>query len=121
MHSRTRRQTPQVVRAVRVLSSVLLVAAAGGSCTDAGDDAGTSTTAAPTTSAPEPVAGLVAEIGTNRLYAVDRGLGLALQNVSADPIVIRAMQLASPLFAAEPPTEREVTLAPGRRLVLALP
>jgi hypothetical protein len=105
-----------------VLSSVLLVAAAAGSCTDGADDARTSSTAAPTTSAaPEPVAGLVAEIGTNRLYAVDRGLGLALQNVSADPIVIRAMQLASPLFAAEPPTEREVTLAPGRRLVLALP
>jgi hypothetical protein len=63
----------------------------------------------------------VAELGTNRLYAVHRGFGLALRNVDDRPIVIRSMQLASPLFSPMPPIEREVTIAPGRRLVLALP
>jgi hypothetical protein len=67
------------------------------------------------------VGGLVAEIGTNRLYAVDRGFGLALRNVTDAPIVIRSMRLDSPLFEPMPATRRQVTLAAGRRLVLPLP
>ena len=56
--------------------------------------------------APEPVGGLVAEIGTNRLYAVHRAFGLALRNVADEPVVVQEMQLDSDLFATLPPTER---------------
>jgi hypothetical protein len=117
-----------------LLAVALLVLAA---CTDTNDPAAptsssttsSSTSWSSTTSStepapepqPQPVSGLVAEIGTNRLYAVDRAFGLALHNLSDEPIVVEAMQLDSPLFAFAPPTERRVTLSPGRRLVLALP
>ncbi len=74
-----------------------------------------------TTSAPQPVGGLLAELGTNRLYAVDRAFGLVLQNVGGEPVVIDGMQLDSPLFAFRPPTKREIALAPGQRLVVPLP
>ena len=90
-------------------------------------DAGSSsTTTAPppetTAPAPEPVGGLVAEIGINRLYAVNRAFGLVLRNVTDEPIVVQEMQLDSDLFETMPATERTVTLpAGGRRLVLALP
>jgi hypothetical protein len=105
------------------LSTVVAVALCA-SCAGS-DDEGSSTTSAPPASTPsttlEPVGGLVAEIGTNRLYAVHRGFGLALRNVTDEPIVIRSMQLDSPLFEPMPATQREVTLAAGRRLVLELP
>ena len=102
---------------------VLLVVAG---CADSSDAGSSSTTTAPppetTAPAPEPVGGLVAEIGINRLYAVDRAFGLVLRNVTDAPIVVQEMQLDSDQFETMPATERTVTLpAGGRRLVLALP
>ena len=115
-------------RSVTVLVALLVALLVAGlaACGDTtapeppGDRPASSTTEVPS---PEPVAvgGLVAEIGTNRLYAVHRGFGLVLRNVTDEPIVVERMQLASPLFAEVPPTERTVTLVPDRRLVLALP
>ncbi len=110
----------------RILAALLPAVLLAAACSDASDAGGTSTTTAPsvttTTSTPEPVGGLVAEIGTNRLYAVNRAFGLVLRNVTDEPVVLQQMQLDSPLFATMPPTERTVTLpAGGRRLVLALP
>jgi hypothetical protein len=75
-----------------------------------------------TTIAAEPVGGIVAEIGVNRLFAVNRAFGLVLRNVTEAPVVVQEMQLTSPLFETLPGTKRTVTLpAGGRRLVLALP
>ena len=112
--------------APRLVASFVVLALALTSC---GDDAGSAAATDPTTTLAsgttettvEPVGGLVAEIGTNRLYAVHRGLGLALENVTDAPIVVRSMQLDTPQFEVLPPTRREVTLTPDRRLVLALP
>ena len=70
---------------------------------------------------PEPVGGLVADLGTNRLYVVDRAFGLGLRNIGDVPVAVQAMQLDSPQFATLPATPREVTISPGRRLVLPLP
>jgi len=102
-----------------------LVAVLAVACGDTtGPEAATTTEPEPTTTvtAPEPVQGLVAELGTNRLYAIHRAFGLVLRNVTDQPVVVQEMQLDSPLFAELPPTERTVTLpAGGRRLVLALP
>ena len=66
--------------------------------------------------------GIVAEIGTNRLYAVDHALGLALRNLGDVPVKVRQVQLASDQFTTLPITDREVTLQPGgRRFVVPLP
>ncbi len=106
-------------RTAALLATLLLAACRDSSSPSAGPTTGaTATTEA---AIPEPVGGLVAEIGTNRLYAVDRGFGLALENVSDDAVVVRSTRLVSPLFETMPATERTVTIAPGRRLVLALP
>lgn len=71
---------------------------------------------------PEPVDGLVATIGTNRLYVVDRAFGLALRNVGEEPVVVRQAQLTSSRFVVLPPIARDVTLQPGgQRFVLPLP
>jgi hypothetical protein len=70
---------------------------------------------------PEPVGGLVADLGTNRLYVVDRAFGLGLRNVGDVPVLVQAMQLDTPQFATLPAVPREVTIEPGRRLVLPLP
>jgi hypothetical protein len=68
------------------------------------------------------VGGVVAELGTNRLYTVNRALGLALRNVGDEPVVVRHVQLVSDQFEPLPVTDREVTLQPtGRRFVLPLP
>lgn len=109
----------------RQLRRALLVLLVVAGCAGSDDVGSSSTTTAPradTTAPPEPVGGLVAEIGTNRLYAVNRGFGLVLRNTTDEPIVVETMQLDSELFETVPPTERTVTLpAGGRRLVLALP
>lgn len=110
---------------IRSASIALLTTVLAGACIDPydGGPPRTTTNAPPVTTAPpaEPVGGLIAELGTNRLYAVDRAFGLVLQNVSAQPVVVREMRLDSQQFAFRPPTEREVTLAPGQRLVVPLP
>ena len=108
------------MRALAVVTLGVLAAACGDTT---GPEAEPSTEASTTTStAPEPVGGLVAEIGTNRLYAVHRELGLVLRNVTDEPVVVQEMQLDSPLFQTMAATKRTVTLpAGGRRLVLALP
>jgi hypothetical protein len=111
-------------RLTTAVASVLvaLLAAACGDTT--GPAASTTTEPEPTTTvtAPEPVQGLVAELGTNRLYAIHRAFGLVLRNVTDQLVVVQEMQLESDLFAELPPTKRTVTLpAGGRRLVLALP
>ena len=110
----------------RCLATVLVVLLVVAGCADSSDAGSSSTTTAPppetTVPAPEPVGGLVAEIGINRLYAVNRAFGLVLRNVTDEPIVVQEMQLDSDLFETMPATERTVTLpAGGRRLVLALP
>jgi hypothetical protein len=101
------------------------VALLAAGCADSDDEPAASTTQPPETTVddePEPVGGLVATIGTSRLYVVDRAFGLALRNVGDEPIVVRQAQLASNRFAVLPPTEREVTLHPGgQRFVLPLP
>jgi hypothetical protein len=103
------------------LIAILLAASCGGA-----DDASPAPSASPptptSTGAPKPVGGLVAEIGTNRLYVVHRAFGLALRNLGDEPVVVRQVQLASSQFATLPITDREVTLQPGgRRFVLPLP
>jgi hypothetical protein len=71
---------------------------------------------------PAPVGGLVAEIGTNRLYAVNRALGLALRNLGDVPLTVQEVQLASDQFTTVASAAREVTLQPGgRRFVVPLP
>lgn len=101
--------------------ALLALVSCGDTTGPAAPSTATSSTTAPSPPEPEPVGGLVAAIGTNRLYAVDRGFGLVLRNVTEASIVVERMQLDSPLFAPMPPTDRRVTLAPDRRLVLALP
>jgi hypothetical protein len=119
-----------VHRRPRTLRSLVLVLLAGllagcGSTEAPAEPATTSgspdTTAAEAQTEPEPVGGLVADLGTNRLYVVDRAFGLGLRNVGDVPVAVQAMQLDSPQFATLPATPREVTLEPGRRLVLPLP
>jgi hypothetical protein len=101
------------------------VAGCGGS--DGSQAASTTSTATATTSTtaveePASVGGLVATLGTNRLYSPNRGFGLGVQNIGDEPVVIREFRLDSGLFAPEPMTPREVVLRPGgRRLVLAVP
>ena len=95
------------------LTLVVLAAAAVAGCGESEQSGPEPTT--------EPVAGLVAELGTNRLYAVDRAFGLALENVSDESVVVSSLRLESPLFAADAPTDQEVTVTPGRRLVVPLP
>ncbi|MBA2280287.1 MAG: hypothetical protein M3527_03685 [Actinomycetota bacterium] len=82
----------------------------------------TSTTSTVPPPAPAPVRGLLATIGTNRLYAPQRELGLGLRNVSDAPVAVTGVQLESSLFAAVPVTDDPVLLpAAFRRLVLRLP
>src|SRR5688572_18540651 len=108
-------------RAAAALVAALVVACAG----EPGSEPAPPPSAAPTTTVveePTPVGGLVATIGTNRLYAVDRGFGLGLQNVSDEPVVVRQLQLDSDLFETVALTARGVVLPPrGRRLVLPVP
>jgi hypothetical protein len=106
-----------------VVAMALLVAGCGGS-DGASPVSSTSTVThdVTTTKVPAPVGGVLAEIGTNRLYTVNRALGLALQNVGDEPVVVRQVQLTSDQFATLPITDREATLQPnGRRFVLPLP
>jgi hypothetical protein len=106
------------------VACALAVLAVG--CGGSDDPSSASATAAPTTETtvvePTPVGGLLAEIGTNRLYAVNRALGLALRNVSDAPVAVRQVQLTSDQFATVAAVDREVTLQPGgRRFVVPLP
>ena len=104
--------------------AIVVVLACG--CAGSSDtpSASPSTAPADTTAVdePAPVGGLVATIGTNRLYALDRGLGLGLRNVGDEPVMVREIQLESPLFATVPLVAEEVLLMPGgRRFVLPVP
>jgi hypothetical protein len=104
-----------------------LVAALALSCADSGDTPSVSpqsTTPSDTTvlEPATPVGGLLATIATNRLYALERGFGLGLSNVGDEPIVVRELQLDSPLFTVVPLAAEEVLLQPGgRRFVLPVP
>lgn len=102
---------------------VVTVALLATGCRDTADRPSPTPTSAPTVAdAPEPVDGLIAEIGTNRLYAVDRALGLVLRNVTDHPVEVSDVRLDSPLFAPLPATRRTVVLSPdGRRVVLPVP
>lgn len=114
--------------AVRRSVAVILLLAC---CTVAacGDDGGPSSAAPEATTvdvttavAPAPVGGLLATVGTNRLYQPRRQLGLALSNVGDVPAVVTAVQLRTDRFERVPLEQREVVLQPGgRRLVLPLP
>jgi hypothetical protein len=107
-------------RLVVVAACFALVAAGCASRDDETATAGAPSTTA--TTAPEPVGGLIASIGTNRLYALDRGFGLRLQNVGIEPVIVRHLQLDSPLFETVEPTDEEVLLpAQHRGYVLPLP
>jgi hypothetical protein len=95
---------------------MLLAVAALGGC--GGDDHAASVVPGP----PRPVGGLLATVGTNRLYAPDHELGLGLENVGDEPVTVTAVQLVSPLYTAEPMTAQEVLLEPtGRRFVIPIP
>jgi hypothetical protein len=113
-------------RVVRLCAWALVVLMTAG-CGDTKHASSPSSTLAPppaTTAAPPPapVGGLVAELGTNRLFAVNRAFGLVLRNLGEEPVVVRGVQLDSPQFATRPRTERDMTLQPGgRRLVVPLP
>jgi hypothetical protein len=105
----------RLARIVAGIAVLLWGAACGGSDDD-------SAAASTTTRPPEPVGGVVAQLGTNRLYTVNRAFGLALRNVGDEPVVVRHVQLVSDQFEQLPVTDREVTLQPtGRRFVLPLP
>lgn len=102
---------------------VLLVAACSGS-NESTSTAPSSTAVASTevVEPPEPVGGLLATIGTNRLYTLDRGFGLGLRNVGDLPVTVRELQLVSPLFETVPPVAEGVLLQPGgRQFVLPVP
>ena len=78
--------------------------------------------ARPTSTQPAPVEGLVATVGTNRLYQPRRELGLSLANHGDAPVVVTGVRLVTDLFEQVPVEQREVVLQPGgRRLVLPLP
>ena len=115
------------MRPVRTASAVGLVLLVVASCGDTTAPSADPTTTAPaiettTSTAPGPVGGVVAEIGTNRLYAVDHALGLALRNLGEEPVAVRQVQLTSDQFTVLPITDRAVTLQPGgRRFVVPLP
>jgi hypothetical protein len=106
---------------------VALVAVLAGGCagsSDAPSASPSSTAQIDTTVVDEitPVGGLIATIGTNRLYALERGFGLGLRNVGDEPVMVRAVQLESPLFATVPQAAEEVLLMPGARgFVLPVP
>ena len=120
-----------VARAAALLAPLLLgVNACGGSDPDSATTASSSdtstTSAAPSTTEPlddpEPVGGLVSSIGTNRLYAPNRQLGLGIENVGDEPVTIEAVQLDSELFEPVPVAQRQLVLpARSRRLVLPVP
>ena len=96
--------------------------ASGDDPTTAAAPPSSATTMPSTTTAPEPVGGLVASIGTNRLYSLDRGFGLRLQNVGDEPVVLRHLQLDSPLFEPVAPTDEDMVVpAHHRGYVLPLP
>jgi len=99
---------------------VSMVAACGGS--DESTSAPATTSSTEVVEAPAPVGGLVATVGTNRLYALDRAFGLGLRNVGDEPVVVRQLQLVSPLFETVPLFAEGVQLQPGgRQFVLRLP
>lgn len=105
---------------------VLLFVALGVGCAGPSDapPAPAAPEASPDTSeveTPAPVRGLVATIGTNRLYAPNRELGLGLENVGDEPVDVRQLRLDSPLFETLPMTAREVRLHAGQRFVLPVP
>jgi hypothetical protein len=105
---------------------VLLITACDGSSSSVSEsDSASSPTEATTTEVveePAPVGGLLATIGTNRLYSLERGFGLGLRNVGDEPVVVRQLQLVSPRFEIVPMVTEEVLLQPdGRRFVLPLP
>lgn len=115
-------------RLLLVVVSLLLAGACGSDRTTPSADGSTTSTAPPSTTSatpvaePDPVGGLVAEIGTNRLYETRGALGLSLRNVGGTPVEVVSVQLASPAYeelAASPAT---VLLQPGgRRFVVPLP
>ena len=123
--------TGAATRAAALLAPFLLVVTAcGGSDAGSGSRAtgqDTSTTSAPPSTTeplddPEPVGGLVASIGTNRLYAPNRELGLGVENVGDAAVTIEAVQLDSELFEPLPVVQRQLVLpARSRRLVLPVP
>jgi hypothetical protein len=95
--------------------AVLLAASALAGC--GADDADT-VAAEP----PQPVEGLLATVGTNRLYAPDHELGVGLENVGDEAMTVTGVQLVTPLYADQPMAERRVVLEPtGRRFVLPVP
>jgi hypothetical protein len=103
---------------------VVLLATSCASADDATPGSSTTSSApeATTTEAPDPVGGVLAEIGTNRLYSVNRAFGLALWNVGDEPVVVEQVQLDSDQFVTVPIVDRDATLQPhGRRFVLPLP
>lgn len=118
-------------RVAALLTPLLVfVAACGGSedgSATATSRADTATTSeAPSTTAPlddpEPVGGLLASIGTNRLYAPNRELGLGVENVGDVAVTIEAVQLDSGLFEPVAVAPRRLVLpARSRRLVLPVP
>lgn len=109
-------------RALAGLALALWVAACHGSSDTAPPPETTTTMATTTTEPPVPVGGLVATIEVSRLFSLQRALALGLQNVGDEPVVVRYVQLETPLFEAEPLTAREVLLQPGtRELVMPVP
>jgi hypothetical protein len=111
-------------RARRRTIAVLVLALWVAGCSDASDTAPPARTTATvaTTELPSPVGGLVATIEVSRLFSLQRALALGLQNVGDEPVVVRYIQLETPLFETEPLTAREVLLQPGRReLVMPVP
>lgn len=105
---------------IRPAASMLLAVAMGflgPACS--GDER--ATPAGTTTTGPQPVEGLVATVGTNRLFQPRRELGLGLRNVSGAAITVTGLQLVSDRFAPVDPEPRTVVLPPGRQLVIPLP
>jgi len=114
---------------IRLLVAALLLL--GSACGDDGNAAPASTTTsttATTTAEPQPVGGLVATVGTNRLFQPRRELGLGLRNVSGAPITVTGFQLVIPLpygpvrcDGAGDAYDVAVVRDDGRRVVLPAP
>jgi hypothetical protein len=84
----------------RALVALALLAACGGSSDPA---------------APERASGLVASVGTSRLFQPRHELGLGLQNLGDEDLPVVDVQLESSLFATVPPTPRQMTFPAGSR------
>lgn len=93
-----------------------------GDTAPAGARATSTTRALPSTTAPEPVEGLLATVATNRLYVTRHAFGVGLRNVGDASVTVREIRLDSGLYEPAAAGDEQVLLqAGGRRFVVPVP